>query len=204
MRSSLVSYCYKKKQHNTTEVWEWQWCHYDKYQAGNDAATETSLVSYCYKKQHNTAEVWSGNDATITIKTTVTLQVVLQDNTFSRQWRHKKDLVWSHTAITAARSHSIMGVARMPLSKLTWKLQLLNDEQYNMRTALIGHGSHKCSSVSSIKITQVGSDAASRPMRGWAESAVMPQVKLAWCRNQSRQWCRKKDLVWSPTAFIAA
>jgi hypothetical protein len=53
---------------------------------GNDAATETSLVSYCYKKQHNTTEVWSGNDATIMIKKmAVTLQVVLQDDNFSRQ-----------------------------------------------------------------------------------------------------------------------
>ena len=43
--------------------------------------------------------------------------------------------VWSHAALPAARSHSIMGVARMPLYKSTWKSQLLNDEQYNMRTA---------------------------------------------------------------------
>jgi hypothetical protein len=50
-----------------------------------DAADETSLVSYCYKKQDNTTEVWSGNDATIMIKTAVTLQVVLQDDNFSRQ-----------------------------------------------------------------------------------------------------------------------
>jgi hypothetical protein len=65
------------------------------------------------------------------------------------------------------------------------------------------HGSHNCSSMSSIKITQVGSDAASRPMRRRIESAVMPRVKSAWCRNQSRQWCRKKDIVWSHTAFIS-
>jgi hypothetical protein len=43
--------------------------------------------------------------------------------------------VWSHAALPAARSHSIMGLARMPLYKSTWKSQLLNDEQYNMRTA---------------------------------------------------------------------
>jgi hypothetical protein len=50
-----------------------------------DAADETSLNSYCYKKQHNTTEVWSGNDATMMIKTAVTLQVVPQDDNFSRQ-----------------------------------------------------------------------------------------------------------------------
>jgi hypothetical protein len=33
--------------------------------------------------------------------------------------------------------------------------------------------------MSSIKITQLGSDAASRPMRGRIELAVMPQVKSA-------------------------
>jgi hypothetical protein len=33
--------------------------------------------------------------------------------------------------------------------------------------------------MSSIKITQAGSDAASRPMRQQIESAVMQQVKLA-------------------------
>jgi hypothetical protein len=43
--------------------------------------------------------------------------------------------VWSHADLPAARSHSIMGVARMRLYKSTWKSQLLNDEQYNMRTA---------------------------------------------------------------------
>jgi hypothetical protein len=35
--TSLVSYCYKK-QHNTTEVWEWQRCHYND-QDGGDAAS---------------------------------------------------------------------------------------------------------------------------------------------------------------------
>jgi hypothetical protein len=50
-----------------------------------DAADETSFVSYYYKKQHNTTEVWSGNDATIMIKTAVTPQVVLQDDNFSMQ-----------------------------------------------------------------------------------------------------------------------
>jgi hypothetical protein len=42
--------------------------------------------------------------------------------------------VWSHAALPAARSHSIMGVARMPLYKSTWKWQLLNDEQLHYAT----------------------------------------------------------------------
>jgi hypothetical protein len=152
--------CYKK-QHNTTEVWEWQWCHDIKDQVGNDAATETSLVSYCFHSSIIPKECGSGNDATIKIN---------QDggDTASRpmrrwiecHWRHYKDIRW--------------------------------------------HGSRNCSSMSSIKITQVGSDAASRPMRRRTESAVMPRVRSPWCRNQSRQWCRKKDLVCSHTAFIAA
>jgi hypothetical protein len=37
------------------------------------------------------------------------------------------------------------------------------------------HGSRNCSSMSSIKITQVGSDAASRPMRRRVESAIKPK-----------------------------
>jgi hypothetical protein len=51
-----------------------------------------------------------------------------------------------------------MGVARMPLYKSTWKSQLLNNEQYNMRTAhrdeqyntISRHGGRNCSMISSI------------------------------------------------------
>jgi hypothetical protein len=81
--------------------------------------------------------------------------------------------VWSHAALPAARSHIIMGVARMPLmmSSIIW--ELLIDEQsntisrhggrnYSMMSSIIQellivssntrrqHGRHNCSSMSSI------------------------------------------------------
>jgi hypothetical protein len=70
--------------------------------------------------------------------------------------------VWSHAALPAARSHSIMGVARMPLYKSTWKSQLLTNEYCSLMSSIMTellvlssitkrqHGSCSCSSMSSI------------------------------------------------------
>jgi hypothetical protein len=55
--------------------------------------------------------------------------IIFQDLLMEDQYNTILRQVWSHAALQAARSHSIMGVASMPIYKLTW--QLLNDEQHN-------------------------------------------------------------------------
>jgi hypothetical protein len=117
----------------------------------------------------------------------------------SRQWCHNRD------------QFGLILLPEQYITTVMWKWQWCHykDQSWKWHWChykdIRRHGSRNCSSMSSIKITQVGSNAAtSRPMRRRIEVAVMPQVKSAWRRNQSRQWCRKKDLVWSHTAFIAA
>jgi hypothetical protein len=105
---------------------------------GNDAAPETSLVSYCFLSsiisQECRSGIWChykdqvGSDAASCptrrrFKTAMMTQVVLPDDESSRQWCHnqsrqwcrKKDLVWYHTAFIAAKFHRSVEVASMPL-----------------------------------------------------------------------------------------
>jgi hypothetical protein len=87
-------------------------------QVGNDAASHSTKQQFklatmpqmrqvsCLFKQHDPAEVC--------------------------EWQccHCEDQEGNDAAaLQAARSHSVMGVARMPLHESTWKLQLLMDEQ---------------------------------------------------------------------------